>query len=200
MSSETCPLYLGNSDSDVLGSGPIAVLSVNEADALLGIPVFLRHVRQSVRDDRFRLRRGPGLTVFSDCSDWYLLVPGFATGPDQERAGGRTAPFAVPALVAVAAGAFPPATYQRLMETQLGTGERLRHLTGTLNARARSLEAAMREARAHLIANSPDAFLGMMADEARDLWRSTKDAAKSVGAWLPWAFGALAVLVVVSRR
>ena len=186
MSSETCPLYLGNPDSDTLGPGPVAVLTTNEADALLGLPVFLRHVRQSVRDGQFHIRRGPGLTVFSDCSDWYVLVPGFA----------GTSPFAIPALVAVAAGALPPETYQKLMDTQEGDAARLRHLTGTMLARARSLDAAMREGRARVIAMGPKAFLGMMADEAKSLWHS----AKSVGAWLPWAFGALAVLVVVSRR
>ena len=186
MSSEACPLYLGNPDSDTLGPGPVAVLTSSEADGLLGLPVFLRHVRQSVRDGQFGMRRGPGLTVFSDCSDWYLLVPGFA----------GTSPFAIPALVAVAAGALPPETYQRLMDTQLDDGTRLRHLTGTMLARWRSLDAARREERARLIATSPNAFLGMMADEAKSLWHS----AKSVGAWLPWAFGALAVLVVVSRR
>ena len=189
MSSKMCPLYLANPSADVLGSGPIAVLTVEESESLLGHPVFLWHVQDSVRDGQFQIRRGPGISVFSDCSGHYLLVPGV----------GGTAPFAIPAEIAVAAGALPPETYERLVATQRSTAVRLRHLTGTLRAQARAIETYRQEEIQRLADMGPDAFLGMMADEAKNLAKSAADAVETFARWIPWIVGGVVLLVVVVR-
>lgn len=189
MASGTCPAYLANPNSSVLGSGPVAVLTDGEADALLGFAVFLQHARNSVKDGQFAIRRGPGLTVFSDCSVHYVLIPGFA----------GTQPFAIPAAIAVAARVLDPMVYERLVGTQRATDERLRHLTGTLKAQARAMAIHRKEIIAELASMGPNGFLDLLADEAKALAQKAKDAAMDFAAWVPWIIGGVLVLVLVIR-
>ena len=171
-----CPQYLNNPDSGLLGDGPVAALTADHADLLLGVPVYLQHARQSVRDGAFAGRRGP---AESGCDQWFVLIPALDNMP----------PTALPTEVAVSAGVVEPAYYSAQIGSQ-DTAQERRATRARIDA---SKVESLAQDRAYW-ARQPG-FLDYLAQEARQVGAGLG----GLSTGLLWALGAVVLLGLFFR-